>query len=179
MDLQKNRRTRQPFLGKRCAGNEQGMCTVVKALSLLDAFDARRCETGLVDLARLDKATTRRCGLGAALVRVARRREAVFPLNEIARPILEALARRSGGTVPNSPISGEALSRLFVCESAHANRVSVAAAIFSPSGAAMGALSNTGPALRAGAATSRRHSRNARQAAARISAALGSRLAAA
>ena len=73
------------------------MSTVVKALSLLDHFDASIPEVGLVDMARLsglDKATarrllvalgkkgfveqdpvTRRYRLGAALVRLARIRE--------------------------------------------------------------------------------------------------------
>jgi DNA-binding IclR family transcriptional regulator len=251
------------------------MSTVVKALSLLDHFDAHRSEIGLVDLARLaklDKATTRRLlvalaakgfveqdpatrryRLGAALVRLARIREAAFPLIEIARPLVEALAQRTGETVHISQIAGLALSSVFVCESAHANRVSVdvgqtlpfnctasglaflsaaaeafqtqvlngplprvtpksiatpaalkkrieetrklgyatsdqgfedgvvsvAAAIVGPSGAAIGALSITSPAVRADAATLKQHGRDAREAAAHISAALGGRLAAA
>jgi DNA-binding IclR family transcriptional regulator len=123
------------------------MSTVVKALSLLDHFDARRAEIGLVDianLAKLDKATTRRLlvalaakgfveqnpatrryRLGAALVRLARIREAAFPLIEIARPVVEALAERTGETVHISQIAGETLSSVFVCQSPHANRVSV------------------------------------------------------
>jgi DNA-binding IclR family transcriptional regulator len=248
---------------------------VLKALSLLDYFDARRPEIGLVDLvklAKLDKATmrrllvalaakgfveqdpaTRRYRLGAALVRLARVREAAFPLIEIARPVVEALAQRTGETVHISQIAGELLSSVFVCESPHANRVSVdvgqtlpfnctasglaflsaapeafqvqvlnvplprvtpksiatpaalkkriaetrklgyatsdqgfedgvvsvAAAIVGPNGAAIGALSITSPAVRAGAATLKQHGRDAREAAARISAALGGRLAAA
>ena len=123
------------------------MSTVVKALSLLDHFDTRRPEIGLVDLAKLaqiDKATTRRLlvalaakgfveqdpatrryRLGAALVRLARVREAAFPLIDIARPVVEALAQRTGETVHISQIAGETLSSVFVCESPHANRVSV------------------------------------------------------
>ena len=250
------------------------MSTVVKALSLLDHFDARRPEIGLVDmagLAKLDKATTRRLlvalaakgfveqdpatrryRLGAALVRLARIREAAFPLIEIARPVVEALAQRTGETVHISQIAGDTLSSVFVCESLHANRVSVdvgqalpfnctasglaflsaasetfrnqvlsaplprvtpksiatpaalkkrieearklgyatsdqgfedgvvsvAAAIVGPSGAAIGALSITSPAVRADAAALKQHGRDAREAA-RISAALGGRLAAA
>jgi DNA-binding IclR family transcriptional regulator len=124
------------------------MSTVVKALSLLDHFDASVPEIGLIDMARLsglDKATTRRLlialsakgfieqspltrryRLGAALVRLARIREAILPLIDIARPIVEALARQSGETVHVSQIAGDALSSVFVCESPHANRVSVA-----------------------------------------------------
>ena len=124
------------------------MSTVVKALSLLDHFDASAPETGLVDMARLsglDKATTRRLlvalaakgfveqdpvtrryRLGAALVRLARIREAALPLIEIARPIVEALSQQSGETVHVSQIAGAVLSSVFVCESPRANRVSVA-----------------------------------------------------
>jgi len=251
------------------------MSTVVKALSLLDHFDARHSEIGLADLAKLsklDKATTRRLlvalavkgfieqdpatrryRLGAALVRLARIRDATFPLIEIARPIVEGLSERTGETVHISQIAGDALSSVFVCESPHANRVSVevgqilpfnctasglaflsaaseafqnqvlsgplpritpksiatpaalkkrieetrklgyalseqgfengvvsvAAAIMDPSGAAIGALSITSPAVRADAATLVQHGRDACEAAARISASLGGRLAAA
>jgi DNA-binding IclR family transcriptional regulator len=123
------------------------MSTVVKALSLLDHFDASVPEIGLVDMARLsglDKATTRRLlvalsvkgfveqdpatrryRLGAALVRLARIREAALPMIEIARPIVEALSKQCGETVHVSQIAGDVLSSVFVCESQHANRVSV------------------------------------------------------
>jgi DNA-binding IclR family transcriptional regulator len=124
------------------------MSTVAKALSLLDHFDASVPEIGLIDMARLsglDKATTRRLlvalsakgfieqspltrryRLGAALVRLARIREATLPLIDIARPIVEALSQQSGETVHVSQIAGDVLSSVFVCESPHANRVSVA-----------------------------------------------------
>lgn len=124
------------------------MSTVVKALSLLDHFDASAPEIGLIDMARLsslDKATTRRLlvalaakgfieqspltrryRLGAALIRLARIREATLPLIDIARPIVEALSQQSGETVHVSQIAGDVLSSVFVCESPHANRVSVA-----------------------------------------------------
>jgi DNA-binding IclR family transcriptional regulator len=251
------------------------MSTVIKALSLLDHFDASTPEIGLVDMARLsglDKATTRRLlvalgakgfveqdpgtrryRLGAALVRLARIREATLPLVEIARPVVEALSQQSGETVHVSQIAGDVLSSVFVCESPHANRVSVAvgqnlpfnctasglaflcgasdsfrasvlkgplprmtrnsvttsaqlkkrieeasrlgyaqgnqgfedgvvsvaAPIFGASGAAVGAISITCPATRADEATIARHGAEVRGAAARISAALGGRLAAA
>lgn len=251
------------------------MSTVVKALSLLDHFDAATPEIGLVDMARLsglDKATTRRLlvalavkglveqdpdtrryRLGAALVRLARIREATLPLIEIVRPVVEALSQQSGETVHVSQIAGGVLSSVFVCESPHANRVSVAvgqnlpfnctasglaflsgaseafraavlkgplprmtrnsvttpaqmekridealrlgyaqgnqgfengvvsvaAPIFGTSGAAIGAISIACPATRADDATMARHAAEVRAAAARISAALGGRLAAA
>lgn len=251
------------------------MSTVVKALSLLDHFNAQTPELGLVDMAKLsklDKATTRRLlvalaakgfieqdsvtrryRLGAALVRFARIREAAFPLIEIARSVVESLSQRTGETVHVSQIAGNVLSSVFVCESPRANRVSVdvgqtlpfnctasgqaflsaapetfqnevmkgplprvtrksitsasvlkkrieetrnlgyahsdqgfedgvvsvAAPILGPNGAAIGALSITSPAVRADPATLRRHGLEVRDAAARISAALGGRLAAA
>jgi IclR family transcriptional regulator, acetate operon repressor len=124
------------------------MSTVVKALSLLDHFNATASELGLVDMARLarmDKATTRRLllalaakgfieqdettrqyRLGAALVRLARIRETALPLVDIARPSAEALSQQSGETVHVSQIAGDILSSVFVCESPFANRVSVA-----------------------------------------------------
>lgn len=124
------------------------MSTVVKALSLLGHFDASTPEIGLAEMARLsglDKATTRRLlvalatkgfveqdavtrryRLGAALVRLARIREATMPLLEIARPVVEALVQQSGETVHVSQIAGDVLSSVLVCESPHANRVSVA-----------------------------------------------------
>ena len=251
------------------------MSTVVKALSLLDHFGSRTPELGLVDIAKLsklDKATTRRLlvalaargfveqdlttrryRLGAALVRLARIREAAFPLIEIARAVVESLSQRTGETVHVSQIAGNVLSSVFVCESPRANRVSVdvgqtlpfnctasgqaflsaapeafqnevmkgplprvtrksitsaavlkkrieetrtvgyahsdqgfedgvvsvAAPILGPNGAPVGALSITSPAVRADSTTLRRHGLEVRDAAARISAALGGRLVAA
>lgn len=251
------------------------MSTVVKALSLLDHFDASVPEIGLVDIARLsglDKATTRRLlvalsekgfveqdavtrryRLGAALVRLARIREAALPMLDIARPLVEELSRACGETVHVSQVAANMLSSVLVCESPHANRVSVAvgqhlpfhctasgiaflsattetfratvlkgplprmtaktatsaaqvkklvetacdrgfafsdqgledgvvsvaAPIVGPGGAAVGAISIATPAARADEATIARHSTQVRNAAARISAALGGRLAAA
>ena len=124
------------------------MSTVVKALSLLDHFDASIPEVGLVDMARLsglDKATarrllvalgkkgfveqdpvTRRYRLGAALVRLARIREIALPMLDIARPLVEELSRQCGETVHVSQVAANLLSSVLVCESPHANRVSVA-----------------------------------------------------
>jgi DNA-binding IclR family transcriptional regulator len=250
------------------------MSTVAKALSLLDHFSPRSPEIGLGELAKLaglDKATTRRLliamagrgfveqdpitrryRLGAALIRLARVREAAFPLVEISRPIVIALSQSTGETVHVSQLAGETLSSVCVFESPHANRVSVevgqtlpfnctasglaflsaapdafrdrilegpltratrrsivsaaalkrrleeahslgyaisdqgfeegvvsvAAPIVGPGGA-VGAISITSPAVRADAATMKRHAAKAREAAAEISSALGGRLAAA
>lgn len=251
------------------------MSTVIKALSLLDHFDASTSEIGLVDMARLsglDKATTRRLlvalaakgfveqdpdtrryRLGAALVRLARIREAAFPMLDIARPVVEALSQQSGETVHVSQMAAGVLSSVLVYESPHANRVSVAvgqelpfhctasglaflsaaaegfrsavlqgplprmtsksattatqlkklikaaqergyafsdqgfevgvvsvaAPIIDAGGSAVGAISVASPAVRADEATIARHGAEVRKAAARISAALGGRLAAA
>lgn len=130
------------------------MSTVVKALSLLDHFDAETPEFGLAEMARasgFDKATTRRLlvalaskgfleqdpqtrryRLGATLVRLAYIREALFPMMEIARPIGEALSRESGETVHVSQIAGEVLSSVWVCESVQAIRVNVPVGIKLP-----------------------------------------------
>lgn len=251
------------------------MSTVVKALSLLDHFDAETPEFGLAELARasrFDKATTRRLlvalasmgfleqdaltrryRLGATLVRLARIREALFPMIELARPIADALSRGSGETVHVSQIAGDVLSSNYVCESLQPIRVrvsvgmklpfsctasglaflsvapeafratvskgpllrrtanspanagqlrkrveetqkrgyainnqgfdkgvvSVAAPILGANGSPVGAISITSPAGRADAAALKRHGAGVREAAARISAALGARLAAA
>jgi IclR family transcriptional regulator, acetate operon repressor len=123
------------------------MSTVVKALSLLEHFDAETPEFGLTEMAHasgFDKATTRRLlvalaskgfleqdpqtrryRLGAMLVRLAHIREAHFPMMEIARPIAEALSRKSGETVHVSQMAGNVLSSVFVCESVQPIRVSV------------------------------------------------------
>ena len=251
------------------------MSTVVKALSLLDHFDASVPEVGLVDMARLsglDKTTarrllvalgkkgfveqdpvTRRYRLGAALVRLARIRETALPMLDIARPLVEELSRQCGETVHVSQVAADILSSVLVCESPHANRVSVAvgqnlpfhctasgiaflsattenfravvlkgplprmtaktvttpaqlkklietarergyafsdqgledgvvsvaAPILGPGGGAVGAISIATPAARADEATIARHSTQVRSAAAKISAAIGGRLAAA
>src|SRR6201996_6304158 len=69
IDLQRRPIRVKVFVMLRCAitrrnlGHAVSMSTVIKALSLLDHFDASAPEIGLVDMARLsslDKATTRR-----------------------------------------------------------------------------------------------------------------------
>jgi len=121
--------------------------TVDKALKLLDFFSVERSEIGLSELARLagyDKATARRLlvalamhgfveqdaytrayRLGAGPVRLARIREACFPLVQTAIPIVRDLARQTGETVHLSEFSAGSLITVHVEPSTHANRVNV------------------------------------------------------
>lgn len=123
------------------------MGTVDKALKLLDFFSVERSEIGLSELARLagyDKATARRLlvalakhgfveqdaytrayRLGAGPVRLARIREACFPLAQTAVPIVRDLARQTGETVHLSEFSAGSLITVHVEDSIHANRVYV------------------------------------------------------
>ena len=123
------------------------MGTVDRALKLLNFFSIERPEIGLSELARLagyDKATTRRMlvalaehrfveqdahtkayRLGAGPVRLARIREACFPLTETAIPVIRDLARQTGETVHLSEFSAGSLITLHVQPSMHANRVNV------------------------------------------------------
>jgi DNA-binding IclR family transcriptional regulator len=123
------------------------MGTVEKALSLLDHFTYEAPEHGLADLARLagfDKATTRRhlVGLsskglveqdpvsrryriGAGFLPFARLRETVMPFHAVARPVADALSRKTGETVHVSELAGDALATVYVAESQRANRVSL------------------------------------------------------
>jgi DNA-binding IclR family transcriptional regulator len=116
-------------------------------LKLLNFFSIENPEIGLSELARLagyDKATTRRMlvalaghrfveqdartkayRLGAGPVRLARIREACFPLTETAIPVIRDLARQTGETVHLSEFSGGSLITLHVQPSMHANRVNV------------------------------------------------------
>lgn len=123
------------------------MSTVGKAASLLDLFTMSEPELGLSELARrakLNKATTRRLlvalaehrlveqapatrryRLGAGLSRLARIRDANFPIARIAVPVLRDLASETGETVHLSEFSGGALLTVCVELSAQANRVNV------------------------------------------------------
>lgn len=123
------------------------MSTVGKALSLLDSLSQRETETGLTEIARLcqlDKATarrllvaleehgfveqdpeTRKYRIGPAPVRLARIREARFPLLRIAIPFMKALAETSEETVHLSELTGGRLSTIHVEESTRAHRVIV------------------------------------------------------
>jgi DNA-binding IclR family transcriptional regulator len=121
--------------------------TVDKALKLLNFFTVNRPEVGLSDLARLagyDKATTRRLlvslaaygfveqdgrtrayRLGGGASRLARIREAQFPLTQTAIPIMKELARDTGETVHLSEFSAGSLVTLHVELSPRAHRVNV------------------------------------------------------
>jgi len=123
------------------------MSTVGKAVSLLELFTLDEPEIGLSELARkagLDKATARRLlmalaahrlieqepqsrryRLGAGLSRLARIRDAHFPLVRVAAPVLRDLALETGETVHLSEFSAGALLTVHVELSTRANRVNV------------------------------------------------------
>ncbi|MBX4922281.1 MULTISPECIES: IclR family transcriptional regulator [Rhizobium] len=121
------------------------MSTIGKALSLLDTLSRLDKEAGLTDIARLcalDKATarrflvelekhgfveqdpdTRRYRVGSAPVRLARIREARFPLLPVAIPFIKSLAEASTETVHLSEISGGRLSTIHVEDAPRAHRI--------------------------------------------------------
>ena len=150
------------------------MRTVEKALRLLDYYDGQNPEFGLSDLARLsgiDKATvlrmlgdmaatglvdqdpeSRKWRLGAGILRLARLREAAFPVTRVLTPILERLAAETGETAHASLISGRHLGTVGIVESTRSNRVSLEPGQMLPlhataSGLAYGAFAR--PELRA------------------------------
>ena len=112
------------------------MRTVDKALTLLDYFSDRRPAIGLSELARLagmDKATVHRMAtalanhgfleqdpltksyrLGAGILRLARLREACFPVEAIIEPILKALSEETGETAHASLLAGMKLATVGV-----------------------------------------------------------------
>ncbi|MCH8072908.1 MAG: IclR family transcriptional regulator [Proteobacteria bacterium] len=121
------------------------MQTVDKALGLLGFFSEGRPTIGLSEIARLsgfNKATTRRlllalekhgfveqdaktrayC-LGPSLLRLARVREAVSPVQTVVRPILEDLVARIGETAHFSLPAGGSLATIGLVESTKSNRV--------------------------------------------------------
>ena len=121
------------------------MQTVDKALGLLGFFSEGRPAIGLSEISRLagfNKATTRRLllalekhgfveqdaktrayRLGPGLLRLARVREAVSPVQTVVRPILEDLVSRIGETAHFSLPAGESLATIGLVESAKSNRV--------------------------------------------------------
>lgn len=121
------------------------MRTVEKALRLLEFFDSQRPDVGLSDLARLsglDKATvlrmlsdmaatglveqdpqSRHWRLGAGILRLARLREAAFPVTRVLTPILEHLAEVTGETAHASLLTGRDLGTVGVVESTRTTRV--------------------------------------------------------
>lgn len=123
------------------------MSTIDKALSLLDLFSESRPESGLSELARLagyDKATTRRFlvaltnngyleqdtvskkyRLGPALLRLARVREATFPISDLVQPVINDLRDQTGETAHFSLVAGTSMATMLTAESLRANRVSL------------------------------------------------------
>ncbi len=121
------------------------MQTVDKALGLLGFFSEGRPTIGLSEIARLsgfNKATTRRLllalekhgfveqdaktrayRLGPGLLRLARVREAVSPVQAVVRPILEDLVSRIGETAHFSLYAGGSLATIGLVESTKSNRV--------------------------------------------------------
>ena len=121
------------------------MQTVDKALGLLGYFSEGRPAIGLSEIARLsgfNKATARRFllalekhgfveqdaktrvyRLGPALLRLARVREAVSPVQAVVRPILEDLVSRIGETAHFSLYAGGSLATIGLVESTKSNRV--------------------------------------------------------
>jgi IclR family transcriptional regulator, acetate operon repressor len=125
------------------------MSTVDKALTLLARFSVENAHFGLTDLARalsFDKATTLRLlrtlsahglleqeeptksyRLGPTVVRLARIREASFPLVEIAKPIVESLSQETTETCHLSEAAGWFLTSLLVVESKRPVRTTLSA----------------------------------------------------
>jgi DNA-binding IclR family transcriptional regulator len=116
-------------------------------MTLLEFFSAARPEIGLSDLARLaafDKASTRRLlvslqkhgfieqnpdtrkyRLGAGFLRLARVREATFPIRSVIQPVLDRLARETGETSHASTAASGYLATIGVAEPNRATRVHV------------------------------------------------------
>ncbi len=111
------------------------MSTIAKALDLLNCFSPTRAEIGLAAFTRMsgrDKATvhrhltelhgmgfleqdpeTRAYRLGPALLRLSAVREAAFPVRQLLRPIVTALAEEVGELAHASLLQGAALSPVF------------------------------------------------------------------
>ncbi len=123
------------------------MQTVDKALGLLSYFSELSPEIGLSELARrsgFNKATARRLllalekhgfveqdaksrayRLGPGLLRLARVREAVSPVQAVVQPILEDLVSRIGETAHFSLYAGDSLATIGLVESTKSIRVSI------------------------------------------------------
>lgn len=130
------------------------MSTVGKALSLLDSLSQLDNDSGLTDIARLcglDKATARRLlvelekygfveqdpesrkyRIGSAPVRLARIREARYPLLRVAVPFMKSLVETTEETVHLSQFSGGRLATIHVEDSPRAHRVIVEIGTYLP-----------------------------------------------
>jgi len=125
----------------------RAMQTVDKALCLLSFFLEARPAIGLSEIARLseyNKATARRLlvalekhgfveqdsrtrayRLGPGLLRLARVREAVSPVQTVVQPVMEDLVARVGETAHFSLYAGDSLATIGLVESTKSNRVSL------------------------------------------------------
>lgn len=125
------------------------MRTIDKALKLMEEFDESRPEIGLSEMARLsglDKATVHRMlttlarhgfveqnpqsksyRLGAGILRLARIREASFPVTASIQPVLEQMSKQTGETAHASLLVGDRLATIGICESPKSTRVYLAA----------------------------------------------------
>lgn len=123
------------------------MKTIDKALNLIDFFLPDAPEWRLSDLARaaeMDKVTTMRIlnslaargiveqhpetkkyRLGTAVLRLARIREASFPVIAILQPILDRLTEETGETTHACLYSGSAMTTIAVAEPIRSTRVFV------------------------------------------------------
>lgn len=123
------------------------MSTVDKAISLLELFSVEEPEHGLTEAARrsgFDKATTRRLlvslarhgfveqdavtrqyRLGAGLTRLARIREARFPILQTALPFIREISLETAETVHLAEAVNGTLLTVHVEHPARANRVNV------------------------------------------------------
>ena len=121
--------------------------TADKALMLLNFFSPETPEFRLSDLARaaqMDKVTTmrmlaslgsagfveqhpetRKYRLGTAVLRLARIREASFPVISVIQPILDALTEVTGETTHAGLIAGTSITTIAVAEPHRATRVFV------------------------------------------------------
>ena len=127
--------------------NNATMKTIDKAMTLLGFFIPETPEWGLSDLARaagMDKVTamrilnslaakgiteqhpeTRKYRLGTAVLRLARIREASFPLLSLLQPILEELSETAGETAHASLSHGESLTTIAIAEPNRSTRAFV------------------------------------------------------
>jgi IclR family transcriptional regulator, acetate operon repressor len=121
--------------------------TIDKALTVLGFFTVETAEYRLSDLARaadIDKVTmmrilaslalrgfveqnaeTRKYRLGPAVLRLARVREASFPLLAVLQPVLARLSQQSDETAHAAEFDGETLNSIGVHEPDRGNRINV------------------------------------------------------
>lgn len=123
------------------------MRTVAKALRILDLFSEQVPLLGLSDIARitgLDPATghrmlkvlgqhgfvsqspdSKKYTLGPTVLRLARAREAIFPVSATFQAIVTTLARKTTETAHASLIAGYQVATVAVCDGLRNNRVHV------------------------------------------------------